>query len=187
MTAGAYLLSDDLGAYAVERFSCGAGPAGWRYVATREQPGTGAPLGRLDVVVDAHGAAVRVAVQAAGWLLRGGVVGAEVLWRRGADERSAVATGFTGSSPVWVLAATRRLTGPAAALRLVRLGDEALSTTLVDQRWTSGRRQDHDGLEVWHHEVADLATGRAWSVGTAGDLVVHAPGTRLLEVSPPAP
>ncbi|HEU0102853.1 MAG TPA: hypothetical protein VFR07_11095, partial [Mycobacteriales bacterium] len=90
MPRGAYLVGGgphEPGPYALERFSCAAGPAGWRYVATREHPGTGAPLGRLDVVLDATGAPVRVQVETGGWALRGGVVGDEAWWRRGDDER----------------------------------------------------------------------------------------------------
>ncbi|HEU0103074.1 MAG TPA: hypothetical protein VFR07_12225 [Mycobacteriales bacterium] len=184
MPAGAYLLSGPDGPYAVERFSCGAGPAGWRYVARREQPGTGAPLGRLDVVLDARGRVLRAAVDAGGWQLRGGVVGPEVLWRRGDAEHSARAAGFSGTSPVWLLAATRLLgAGPdgraATRLRWVRLGDEALATHLVDERW-AGTPTGQAGVHRW--EAADLATGVLRVCVVAGDLVLDAPGVALQDL-----
>lgn len=158
----------------MERFTCGAGPAGWRYVATREQPGTGAPLGRLDVVLSPGGAALRVQVATGGWLLRGGAVGPDLLWRRGDDERSERADGFTGSSPVWLLAAALRGGGHAdpVRLRLVRLGDEALATSVVEQTWT------RLAAERW--QVDDLGTGERGTVELAGDRVLRAPGVRLL-------
>ena len=86
MPRGAYLLSGSDGPYAVERFSCAPGPAGWRYVATRSHASTGAPLGRLDVALDGAGRPHRVHVEQGGWELRGGAVGPHVLWRRGETE-----------------------------------------------------------------------------------------------------
>ena len=172
MPDGSYLLSGHDGPYAVERFACGAGPAGWRYVATRSRPGDGAPLGRLDLVLGSAGEALRVQVAAAGWQLRGGVVGPDVLWRRGDDERSERADGFAGSSPVWLLAAALRVAGRGPVrLRLVHLGDDALATSVVEQAWTPT-----DGGWL----VDDLATGVRGRVEVAGDRVLHAPGVELL-------
>lgn len=185
MTRGAYLLTGGPhapGPYALERFSCAAGPAGWRYVATREDPRTGAPLGRLDVVLDARGVALRVRVEAGGWSLRGGVVGDEALWRRGESERRERAVGFTGTSPVWLLAAARLVGEEPVRLRLVRLGDEALATRVVEEGWVRTGTQDRDGLAVARLEAADLATAERRVVHVAGDLVLEAPGTSLVAV-----
>lgn len=184
MPSGSYLLSGHDGPYAVERFSCAAGPAGWRYVATREQPGTGAPLGSLEVVLDVRGTALRVQVETRGWLLRGGVVGPDALWRRGDVERSSPAAGYTGSSPVWVLATTRLLARATAAVsvRLVRLGDEALATSVVDERWERTGSSRHDGLDVERWVTADLGSGEQRVVHVAGELVLTAPGVSLLDL-----
>ena len=110
-----------------EGFSCAPGPSGWRYV------GSG-PGGRLDLTVDGGGRQVRVELAAGGWLLRGGVSGADTVWvRSGAGsapvERSAAASGFAGSSPGLLVAAVRLLRlspGARARLRLVQVaGDGA--------------------------------------------------------------
>lgn len=185
MPQGTYLLQGtghEPGPYALERFSCAAGPAGWRYVATREHPETGARLGRLDVVLDESGAAVRVQVEAGGWVLRGGVVGGQVLWRRGDEEHSERAVGFTGTSPVWALAAAR-LAGPQPRrLRLVRLGDEALATRVVEQGWVRTGQEQRGGVEVVRLEVADLDTGERRALHVSGDLLLDAPGSVLLDL-----
>lgn len=180
MASGTYLLTGPDGPYARERFRCGAGPAGWRYVATREHPDAAAPLGGLDVVLDGRGAAVRVQVTAGGWTVRGGVVGREVLWRRGAQEHVEAGAGFTGTSPVWAVAAGR-LAGPEPVrLRLVRLGDEALAARTVEQSWVrtsvsaDPARADLERLE--------LDTGERGAVRLVGDVVVAAPGVQLEEL-----
>jgi hypothetical protein len=70
---------------AVEEFSCAAGPAGWRYVATVHGP-DGRQTGGIDLTLDGGGRQVRLLVTAGGWELRGGVAGRETLWvRRPAD------------------------------------------------------------------------------------------------------
>lgn len=186
MPRGSYRLSTD-GAALVERFACGAGPAGWRYVATREDEGSGAVRGRLDVVLDAVGAPLRVHVEAAGWVLRGGAVGSELLWRRGDAEAGAVADGFTGTSPVWLLAAARRCARrpEVTRLRLLRLGDEALATRLVDQAWSGTGTRRQGGLEVAGFEVTDLQTGQRGPVHCTPDVVLDAPGVELLALDPP--
>lgn len=190
MPSGAYLLSGpDLsgppGPYAVEHFTCGSGPAGWRYTATREDPATGAHLGWLDLVLDAAGLVRQVHVEAGGWVLRGGVVGPECTWRRGHDEHTARASGFTGSSPAWVVA-TARLLRPDEPVRtrLVRVTDDALGTRLVDEAWVRTGTRVSEGLPVDRYEAADLATGGRRVVHLAGDLVLEAPGVRLLDLQP---
>ncbi len=187
MARGSYRLAAD-GAALVERFACAPGPAGWRYVATREDEGTGAARGRLDVVLDASGTPLRVHVEAAGWVLRGGAVGSELLWRRGDAEAGAVADGFTGSSPVWLLAAARRCARqaqPVTRLRLLRLGDEALATRLVDQAWSAAGTRRQGDLEVAGFEVTDLQTGERGAVHVAGNVVLDAPGVELTALDPP--
>ena len=148
-------------------------------------PSTGAPLGRLDVALDGAGRPHRVHVELGGWELRGGAVGPHVLWRRGEREHEERAAGFTGTSPVWAVAAARLLgaaPGPVR-LRLVRLGDEALAALVVDQEWARSGEQEHDGVPVVRWDVDDLATGERRGVHLAGDLVVEAPGVRLLELT----
>ena len=149
---GVYLLSGHDGPYAVERFVCGPDPAGWRYAATREHPETGADLGRIDLLIDDAGRVLRLEVVAGGWLLRGGVVGPEALWRRGDDERTEQAHGFTGTSPAYAVLAARLVPASGPALRLVAVHDGALATSTVDQSWVSL------GDNGW--EVTDLATGQ---------------------------
>ena len=175
MPRGAYLLTGHDGPYARERFTCAPGPAGWRYVATREDPATGAPLGRLDVVLDSAGRALRVHVEAGGWELRGGSLGAQVLWRRGDVEREEPAAGFTGTSPVWSVAAARLAGAGPVRLRLVRLGDDSLATLVVAEAWA---RLDE---AVW--QADDLATGERRRVQVAGGVVLAAPGVALEELT----
>jgi len=78
------------GPYAVEDFRCGEEPDGWSYRAVRRHPETGTLLGELELelVLGADGRVRRLQQTAAGWLLRGGVVGNEVLWRRGSRTTS---------------------------------------------------------------------------------------------------
>lgn len=184
MPRGAYLLAGHEGPYAVERFSCAPGPAGWRYTATRERPGSPVEVGSLDVTLDEQGRAVRVHVRAAGWELRGGVAGGCCLWRRGEDERSEPAVGFTGTSPVWLLAAAwlLRPVEPVGA-RLVELGDESLATSTVERTWQHLGTALHDGTEVSSYEVRDLATAERRVVHMTGDVVLAAPGVVLHELT----
>lgn len=183
MAGGAYLLSDDAGEVAVERFSCGAGPAGWRYVATRTEPRTGRALGAIDLVVDARGAVLRLAVSAGGWELRGGALGTSVLWRRGAagkeaPERVEAASGFTGSSPAFAVALARR----PGRHRLVHVGDGHLATRLVEQQWETAGTAVHEGVAVTSYDVTDLQTGQRSAVRLHGDVVLEATGVRLLDL-----
>lgn len=177
--SGAYLLSAhlhsaDAGPYAVERFTCGEVDGSWRYDAVREHPGTGARLGRLELLVDER--SVRLHVEAGGWVLRGAAAGGEVLWRRGSEERSAAGDGFTGSSPAHLVALSRR---PAGLLQLVEVTEPVLATRLVQRSWAPGGSEDRDGVRVDAHDLGDLATGERARVHLAGDVVVAAPGVRL--------
>ena len=173
-TSGAYLLSGHDGAYAVERFTCGADADGWHYEAVREEPAGGAPLGRLELHLEAG--TVRLHVEGGGWVLRGAAAGGEVLWRRGDEERTAAADGFTGSSPAFLVAAGR-LAQPR--LRLVEVTEPVLATRSTTQHWTGPERADHDGVAVDTWQVDDLATGERRTVRLAGEVVVEAPGVRL--------
>lgn len=182
MPAGTYLLSGHDGAWAVERFTCAPGPAGWRYVGERTDPSTGAPLGRLDLTLDASGRTVRLLVTAGGWELRGGSLGVEVLWRRGDEERSAPAAGFTGSSPAYAVATARLLrleVGEQRRVALVAVTDPVLATRAVDEAWALTGVERRGEVDVARYEVADLATGDRRVVHLAGEVVLDADGVRL--------
>ena len=182
MPSGSYLLSDHDGPYAVETFRCAAGPAGWRYVGTRTDPG-GRPLLALDLAVDDRWRAVRLVLTAGGVELRGGMVGPEAVWRCGPDqhaehaEHTEHAAGFTGDSPAFAVATARLLAlevGGLARLRLVRLS-AALGALTVDEGW--GRTPDEQGTQ--RYEAADLGTGARRVVHLAGEVVVDAGGVDL--------
>jgi hypothetical protein len=174
MAAGAYLLSGHDGPYALERFTCGPDGDGWRYDATREDPVSGAGLGRLELHLT--GEAVRLHVEAGGWVLRGAAAGGEVLWRRGEQERSAPGDGLTGTSPGF-LVLEARLARPR--LRLVEVTEPVLATRTVDRAWRPLGEDEHDSVTVRAYGVDDLSTGERRTVRLAGDVVVEAPGVRL--------
>ncbi len=186
MPTGAYLLSDSDGPYAVERFTCAPGPAGWRYTASRTDPVTGADLGRLDLTLDDGGRAVRLDVSSGSWEVRGGVTGPSAVWRRGPDEHAVEASGFTGTSPAFAVATARLLrlsVGVPVRVRLVRLGDAALAALTVDEGWALTSVEGD--LSVERYEVADLATGGRRVLHLVGDVVVDGTGITLLELETP--
>jgi hypothetical protein len=153
--SGRYLLGDVVEEFVFE---------GTTYTASR-------PDGALTLVL---GDEVRLHVEAGGWVLRGGTVGPEVIWRRGDDEREAVADGFTGLSPAYALAVVRRLdlaVGEARRLRLVAVTEPVLATRLVDEAWTR--------LAEDRWEATDLATGERRSLRIADGLVVEGTGLTL--------
>ncbi len=170
MAAGRYLLSGHEGPYAVEAFTCGPGPDGWRYQATRTDPVGGQALGALDLLVDDTGRVLRLEVTTGRWSLRGGVVGGEVLWRRGDEERAVVAHGFTGTSPAYAVLATRLAAG-TDLLRLVEVHDAVLATAQVDQRWTGAG-------ESWTSVRLDTGETGQWQLRDG--VVVTGPGLALL-------
>ena len=186
MPTGAYELVDGT----VERFSCAAGPAGWRYAGSTDRS-------RVDVTLDGGGRQVRVELTAGGWLLRGGVAGSSTVWLRsgaGAEpvERSAEAAGLTGSSPAFLVAATRLLRlrpGSRARLRLVSVTGPALATRVVEQGWelvgVTSHPTDLGPLPVGRYRVADLDTGEVEEVHVAGDVVLSAPAVQLTELESP--
>ena len=162
----------------VERFSCAPGPAGWRYVGSSEDPTTGAPLGRIDLVLQAAGG-VRLELTAGDWTLRGGVVGTELLWRRGEKERTERGHGFTGASPSYAVVLSRL---GAGVRRLVEVTDPVLATRVVEQVWAHAGQEVRDGLAVDTWQVDEQATGARSVLHLAGDVVLSAPGVRLLEL-----
>jgi hypothetical protein len=178
--SGAYLLSGHDGAYALERFTCGPDEHGWRYDATREDPGTGAPLGRLELHLT--GSQVRLHVEAGRWVLRGAAAGGEVLWRRGDQDRVEPGDGFTGTSPAFLVVASRLGTG---RLRLVEVTEPVLATRSAVQAWRLPDEEDHDGVAVAAYDVADLSTGERRTVRLTGEVVVQAPGVRLTALTLP--
>lgn len=157
---------------AVEAFSCGAGPLGWRYTATRDDGDA------VDLTVDTAGRVVRLVSAHDGWSVRGGAVGAELLWTRGEDEHQARAAGFTGSSPSYDVAVARMLAlevGQSRRLALVELTEPVGAALTVEHAWARTEGRD-EGVD--RYEVADLATGERWVVHLAGEVLVAREGSR---------
>ena len=174
MPSGSSLLCGHDGPYAVERFTCGPDGDGWTYDAVRSDPVTGAPLGRLHLRVAATGVTTRLHVEAGGWVLRGGCVGGDVLWRRGEQERQAAAAGFTGTSPAYALALVRRLglaVGDRRRVTLVAVTEPVLATRRVEESWTRSAQ------DRW--QVEDLATGERRLLVVADGLLVEGTGLTL--------
>ena len=124
------------------------------------------------------GGAVRLHAETGGWVLRGAAAGGQVLWRRGEQERSAPGDGFTGSSPALLLACAR-----AGRMRLVEVTEPVLATRTTTQDWTALGREEREGVVVDAYQVDDLETGERRTVRLAGDVVVEAPGVRLLALT----
>ena len=130
------------------------------------------------MVLQASGA-VRLEVLAGAWALRGGVVGDEVLWRRGSQERAERGHGFTGASPSYAVVLARL---GAGARRLVEVTEPVLATRVVEQRWELIAQEQRDGLAVDTWQVDEPATGARSVLHLAGDVVLAAPGVTLLEL-----
>ena len=155
-----------------ERFSCGAGPLGWRYTSTTDLGDT------LDLTVDEDGRVRRVQAQFDGWDVRGGTTGPEVLWVRGEDEHRAIAAGFTGVSPAFDLATARLLNlgvGESAKVTLVALTDPVGAARTVHHGWA---RTAGPEPEVDRYEVADLDTGSRWVLHVSAQVLVSREGER---------
>ena len=170
---GAYELSGHDGPYALERFTCGPVPGGWRYDAVRE-------AGRIEL--ELTGATVRLHVEGGGWVLRGAAAAGQAVWRRGDEERTAAADGFTGSSPGLLVACARLA---RSRLRLVEVTEPVLAPRTTAQAWSALGTAVHDGIAVDSWQVDDLATGERRVVRLAGDVVVEAPGVRLTSLTRP--
>lgn len=173
MPAGSYLLAGPDGPYALERFRCGPEGGEWTWESASYDLSGAVGVGRLRLRVDGTGRTSRLEVEAGGWLLRGGTVGSDVLWRRGDEEHEVGAAGFSGSSPAYALALLRRLQLPEGAterVRLVRVTEPVLATRTVDEAWTRTGSQAY--------EVADLATGERRALRWDGELV-DGPGLTL--------
>lgn len=203
MPRGTYHHLDPGGTLAgVEVFSCAPGPSGWRYV-SQVYDADSAPLGRVDVTVDAAWRQVRVVVSSGGWVLRGGVVGPDAVWVRtpaaapgepevAGDEQSLPAAGFTGRSPAFAVV-TARLLGlgllDRRRVRLVGVAEPACAALPVDEGWALVDVTTHDTesvpLRVERYEVADLATAERRVVHLAGDVVLEAPGLELADLESP--
>ena len=122
-----------------------------------------------------------------GWVIRGGVVGAECLWVRGETEHRADAVGFTGLSPGFEVATARRLAlaeGDSRHLVLVELTPPVGAALTVRRTWTRTEGPD-EGIE--RYEVADVDTGEGWVLHLAGDVLVSREGrwpAHLLHLEP---
>ena len=209
MPAGLYLHLDPTAPagtppIALERFSCAPGPAGWRYVSALTDPG-GAPLGRVDVTVDARWRQLRVEVAAGSWLVRGGVTGRDLVWGRvpagtagsgavpaAGVEQVAPAAAFSGRSPGLVVPVVRLLElaeGARSRLAVVLLTEPGLATRRIEQGWTRLGSTSHPGdlgeLLVEQYEVADLSTGERSQWHLAGDVVLAGPALELAELAGP--
>ena len=113
-----------------------------------------------------------------GWEVRGGRVGPELVWMRGAQEHRAVAVGFTGSSPAYdvALAGVLRLeVGERQRIRLVEISEPVAAARTVEQEWI---RTTAAEPEVERYEVADLQTGERWVVHLSGAVLVSREGAR---------
>jgi hypothetical protein len=154
----------------VERFSCGAGPAGWRYTSTTDVGDT------LDLTVDDDGRVRRLVAVLDGWEVRAGSVGDQVLWVRGDQEHRARADGLTGSSPAYEVALARGLrleVGAARDLVLVEITEPVGAARTVRQRWARERGPEPD-VDRW--VVSDLDTGQRWVLHVSGEVLVSREG-----------
>lgn len=171
---GRYLLSGHDGPFAVETFTAAWDGLDRTWAATRSDPATGAPLGRLHLRVDPRGVTTRLHVEAGGWVLRGGCAGPSVLWRRGDEEREATADGFTGTSPAYAAAMVLWLApelpvGGTRQLALVTVAEPVLATRVVLQRWTRAAddRWVVDDLETGERQALEVEAGLVSGRGMA--------------------
>jgi hypothetical protein len=197
---GLYSLRDpgDGTVLAYERFSCAAGPVGWRYAAEVLAPDGRTGIGLVDLTVDDRWRQLRVEVRAGEWVVRGGVAGAEAVWVRTrasgeeAPESTAVAAGFTGRSPGFLVAVARMLglaAGATSRVPLVALSEPVLAPLAVESAWALTSVEEHPTelgpLPLERYETADLVSGERAVVYLAGDLVLAAPAVELEELDGP--
>ncbi len=201
MPAGTYHHLDPGGhLVGVEAFSCAPGPMGWRYVSHTTDP-DGRPIASVDVTCDDAWRQIRVVVDQGGWTVRGGVAGNETVWLRapsGAEptaevpEQSAVAAGFTGRSPAFLVVTAKLLALELLDRRrihLLALTEPAAAVLPVDQGWALVDLTEHETetvpLPVARYEVADLATAERSVVHVAGDVILEAPALELATLDSP--
>ncbi|QDY77014.1 hypothetical protein [Streptomyces qinzhouensis] len=193
MPRGRYSLHDphDHTPLGEEHFQCATGPSGWRYVSRTTTP-AGDQAGSVDLAVDDLGRPVRLELHTGSWQVRGAALNG-VTWVRTdptgahADEGTARAHAFTGTSPAFLVATARllRLTpgSPATRVRLVAFTDPVLAPLTVDQSWalldSEAHATDNGPLVVDAYQVNALDTGEQHTVHIAGDVVLAAPGIEL--------
>jgi len=137
-------------------------------------------------------------VRAAGWIVRGGVVGRETVWvRTGASgedggEDTARAAGFAGRSPGFLVAVARLVglrPGASSQVRLVSLIDPGTAPLTVDLTWSFTAVEEHPTdsgpLPVERYETTDLTSGQPAIVHIVGDVVLAAPGIELETLDTP--
>ncbi|MFC9272567.1 hypothetical protein ACFTXJ_32870 [Streptomyces zhihengii] len=199
MPRGRYSLHDphDHTPLGDEHFHCAPGPSGWRYVSRTVGP-SGQQTGTVDLAVDELGRPIRLELHRADWQVRGAALDG-VTWVRTdptgvhADEGTARAHAFTGTSPAFLVATARllRLTpgSPATRVRLVAFTDPVLAPRHVDQSWalmkSEAHATDNGPLVVDEYQVSALDTGERHTVHIAGDVVLAAPGIELEDLDDP--
>jgi hypothetical protein len=162
---GSYRIADR-----TERWSAGPGPRGFRYVGVRDDGD------RIDLVLDGEGRLIRFEAEHDGWLVRGGVVGDEVVWTRDEQEHHASAVGFTGSSPAYDVAVATLLrlqVGDTRKVALVEVTEPVGAARTVEHGWARTADPEPD---VQRYEVADLQTAERWVVHLSGTVLVSRDG-----------
>jgi hypothetical protein len=185
-----------------ERFSCAAGPSGWRYTA-QTFTADGAPDGAVDLTLDSRSRPLRLELRRHGWQVRGGALSGltwvrthledtDLTFTREGNEK---AHAFAGRSPSFLVATARMLAlaeGSSARVRVVSFTEPLLAPRTLDQGWALEGIETHSTdsgpLTVRRFRVADLETGEEGLVHMAGDVVLAAPGVELEELeTPPGP
>ena len=100
---------------------------------------------------------------------------------------------FSGTSPAFLIAATRllRLTpdSPTTRVRLVAFTDPVLAPRTIDQSWalmnSEAHATDNGPLIVDEYQVNALDTGEQHTVHISGDVVLAAPGIELEDLETP--
>ncbi|MFL6054523.1 MAG: hypothetical protein ACJ72W_16630 [Actinoallomurus sp.] len=169
-----------------ERFACDLDGGGWRYSAERSDGGT------IELVVDSRWRPARLEVTAGEQILRGGAVGAELLWVTAGREHASRATGFLGESPGLLVAVARSLClaeGERVDAAILLVTAPSLAVRTVPQRWMLAETAWHDAdgerVPVERYEVTDLETGEISEFHLAGDVVVAGPGIELVNLENP--
>ncbi|MFR9676682.1 hypothetical protein [Streptomyces sp. TR06-5] len=199
MPSGRYVLHDpsDGSPLGEEHFQCATGPSGWRYVSRTTTP-SGQAAGSTDLTLDARGRVLRLEVHAGDWQVRGGTLDG-VTWVRTdpagahAQQGSAAAHGFTGTSPAFLVATALLLRpgtgGPSVRARLVELAPPVLAPRTLDRAWRLASADTHatdsGPLVVENYLVTDLETGEEQAVHLSGDVVLAAPGVELEDLTAP--